>query len=112
MTRRYVPSPPGFVVSTNAARSASQRSRHFASILRISSPFVVAVAVRCIESASVNDREARRQRRAGAGAASARGSRGAPSTASTMLAPRAVSYTHLRAHETRHDLVCRLLLEK
>src|SRR5665648_838057 len=24
---------------------------------------------------------------------------------------RAVSYTHLRAHETRHDLVCRLLLE-
>src|SRR5665648_1171240 len=26
--------------------------------------------------------------------------------------PRTVSYTHLRAHETRHDLVCRLLLEK
>src|SRR5450756_795860 len=24
--------------------------------------------------------------------------------------PEAVSYTHLRAHETRHDLVCRLLL--
>src|SRR5665648_751821 len=24
---------------------------------------------------------------------------------------RPVSYTHLRAHETRHDLVCRLLLE-
>src|SRR5450759_5714337 len=24
----------------------------------------------------------------------------------------AVSYTHLRAHETRHDLLCRLLLEK
>src|SRR5450756_2804270 len=23
-----------------------------------------------------------------------------------------VSYTHLRAHETRHDVVCRLLLEK
>src|SRR5665648_826673 len=23
-----------------------------------------------------------------------------------------VSYTHLRAHETRHDLVCRLLLER
>ena len=23
-----------------------------------------------------------------------------------------VSYTHLRAHETRHDLVCRLLLVK
>ena len=28
----------------------------------------------------------------------------------TILDP--VSYTHLRAHETRHDLVCRLLLEK
>src|SRR5659263_412474 len=27
-------------------------------------------------------------------------------------APIAVSYTHLRAHETRHDLVCCLLLEK
>src|SRR5450756_2767762 len=26
--------------------------------------------------------------------------------------PYAVPYTHLRAHETRHDLVCRLLLEK
>ena len=26
-------------------------------------------------------------------------------------ARRPVSYTHLRAHETRHDLVCRLLLE-
>src|SRR5450759_4142127 len=25
--------------------------------------------------------------------------------------PPSVSYTHLRAHETRHDLVCRLLLE-
>src|SRR5450756_2920503 len=25
---------------------------------------------------------------------------------------RPVSYTHLRAHETRHELVCRLLLEK
>src|SRR5450756_442200 len=25
---------------------------------------------------------------------------------------KAVSYTHLQAHETRHDLVCRLLLEK
>src|SRR5450756_1830427 len=28
------------------------------------------------------------------------------------LIPVSVSYTHLRAHETRHDLVCRLLLEK
>src|SRR5674536_391728 len=27
-------------------------------------------------------------------------------------APRAVSYTHLRAHETPEHLVCRLLLEK
>ena len=27
-------------------------------------------------------------------------------------ASESVSYTHLRAHETRHDLVCRLLLEK
>src|SRR5665648_1115366 len=29
-----------------------------------------------------------------------------------LLQSEAVSYTHLRAHETRHDLVCRLLLEK
>src|SRR5450756_338768 len=28
-----------------------------------------------------------------------------------LLISYAVSYTHLRAHETRHDLVCRLLLE-
>src|SRR5450756_671218 len=28
------------------------------------------------------------------------------------IEPGPVSYTHLRAHETRHDLVCRLLLEK
>src|SRR5450756_2237655 len=28
-----------------------------------------------------------------------------------MAATSPVSYTHLRAHETRHDLVCRLLLE-
>src|SRR5665648_358444 len=28
----------------------------------------------------------------------------------TSVAVKAVSYTHLRAHETRHDLVCRLLL--
>src|SRR5665648_630895 len=28
------------------------------------------------------------------------------------LCSKSVSYTHLRAHETRHDLVCRLLLEK
>src|SRR5450756_1803417 len=31
---------------------------------------------------------------------------------SARLAHAPVSYTHLRAHETRHDLVCRLLLEK
>src|SRR5659263_613048 len=31
---------------------------------------------------------------------------------STICVWGAVSYTHLRAHETRHDLVCRLLLEK
>ena len=29
-----------------------------------------------------------------------------------MMHSKPVSYTHLRAHETRHDLVCRLLLEK
>src|SRR5450756_2414821 len=29
-----------------------------------------------------------------------------------QLASTPVSYTHLRTHETRHDLVCRLLLEK
>ena len=34
----------------------------------------------------------------------------APTLAHLWLMP--VSYTHLRAHETRHDLVCRLLLEK
>src|SRR5450756_1301273 len=31
-------------------------------------------------------------------------------TAPFGVGHRAVSYTHLRAHETRHDLVCRLLL--
>ena len=29
-----------------------------------------------------------------------------------ILVPAPVSYTHLRAHETVLDLVCRLLLEK
>ena len=29
-----------------------------------------------------------------------------------LLVCYSVSYTHLRAHETRHELVCRLLLEK
>ena len=31
---------------------------------------------------------------------------------SAIMSQRAVSYTHLRAHETVLDLVCRLLLEK
>src|SRR5659263_102938 len=35
---------------------------------------------------------------------------GSPPKAAHNRVP--VSYTHLRAHETRHDLVCRLLLEK
>src|SRR5450759_1572078 len=30
------------------------------------------------------------------------------SSIAVMASPAAVSYTHLRAHETRHDLVCRL----
>ena len=29
-----------------------------------------------------------------------------------MMSPATVSYTHLRAHETLMNLVCRLLLEK
>ena len=33
-----------------------------------------------------------------------------PKSVDVVVTP--VSYTHLRAHETRHDLVCRLLLEK
>ena len=33
-------------------------------------------------------------------------------TATVCAKPDAVSYTHLRAHETVLDLVCRLLLEK
>src|SRR5450756_2885638 len=36
--------------------------------------------------------------------------RGDGRAAAERLEP--VSYTHLRAHETRHDIVCRLLLEK
>src|SRR5665648_532960 len=35
-----------------------------------------------------------------------------PMLAWAVLLAAPVSYTHLRAHETRHDLVCRLLLEK
>src|SRR5450756_3049015 len=35
-----------------------------------------------------------------------------PSTSGSSRRAMSVSYTHLRAHETRHDLVCRLLLEK
>src|SRR5450759_3498500 len=41
---------------------------------------------------------------------------GGPKLCTNSVAPSrtsaTVSYTHLRAHETRHDLVCRLLLEK
>src|SRR5665213_2875620 len=33
-------------------------------------------------------------------------------SAHTLTGPRPVSYTHLRAHETGRNLVCRLLLEK
>src|SRR5450759_3561190 len=36
--------------------------------------------------------------------------RATPGDVSDLRTP--VSYTHLRAHETRHELVCRLLLEK
>ena len=36
---------------------------------------------------------------------------GAKSPIGSALRPVAVSYTHLRAHETVLDLVCRLLLE-
>src|SRR5665811_2543244 len=39
-------------------------------------------------------------------------SRGATDVAEVLELPPAVSYTHLRAHETVLDLVCRLLLEK
>src|SRR5450756_805329 len=35
-----------------------------------------------------------------------------PARSPTTFTNSPVSYTHLRAHETRHDLVCRLLLEK
>src|SRR5450756_3100406 len=42
--------------------------------------------------------------------AGARGLRWAPGAHPACVT--SVSYTHLRAHETRHDLVCRLLLEK
>src|SRR5450756_2911780 len=35
-----------------------------------------------------------------------------PSVCMDRICTSPISYTHLRAHETRHDLVCRLLLEK
>src|SRR5450756_1409436 len=41
-----------------------------------------------------------------------RGERVIVTTLTKRMAEDPVSYTHLRAHETRHDLVCRLLLEK
>src|SRR5450756_1752242 len=37
---------------------------------------------------------------------------GGTRSATCPSGPTSVSYTHLRAPETRHDLVCRLLLEK
>ena len=37
---------------------------------------------------------------------------GPESVGPESVGPESVSYTHLRAHETREDLVCRLLLEK
>src|SRR5450756_1755692 len=37
---------------------------------------------------------------------------GEPAVQQQLRGMESVSYTHLRAHETRHDLVCRLLLEK
>ena len=37
---------------------------------------------------------------------------GALAFCASLVLAWSVSYTHLRAHETRHDLVCRLLLEK
>src|SRR5450756_2724282 len=37
------------------------------------------------------------------------GQRARPVPHSLVQEIRSVSYTHLRAHETRHDLVCRLL---
>src|SRR5659263_739872 len=43
---------------------------------------------------------------------SSRPVKNASSTVTTPSSLYSVSYTHLRAHETRHDLVCRLLLEK
>src|SRR5450756_2901995 len=66
------------------------------------------VAVRDLERrVHVADREAQRERRGGGGheLVGVGGHR-----LGSGLEP--VSYTHLRAHETRHDLVCRLLLEK
>ena len=40
------------------------------------------------------------------------GRQGDPGETQFFLSLEAVSYTHLRAHETVLDLVCRLLLEK
>src|SRR5450756_1920392 len=42
--------------------------------------------------------------------ASATNPASASRVATACQSSRAVSYTHLRAHETRHDIVCRLLL--
>ena len=46
------------------------------------------------------------------GAAASDGFKGVEMRSPFEVAKEAVSYTHLRAHETVLDLVCRLLLEK
>src|SRR5450756_2468447 len=54
----------------------------------------------------------KRPRRCSTSTTRARTASGGPTPTVTGSASKPVSYTHLRAHETRHDLVCRLLLEK
>ena len=57
-------------------------------------------------SAPQRDGHGHRQRHPG------RGRRGGQRSGIESVRPGPVSYTHLRAHETVLDLVCRLLLEK
>ena len=61
----------------------------------------------CIRDSLAAARLAAAGRPRAGGAAASRAAAGGPGLA---LVP--VSYTHLRAHETRGNLVCRLLLEK
>jgi len=63
-----------------------------------------------VKSFSLGFKEIFRGKQAGAGHETVRTDRDLKM--STIIAGIPVSYTHLRAHETRHDLVCRLLLEK